>query len=403
MAEQIEQAFSANSDQKPKEQALCEECKSNPSKYKCPGCSIRSCSLPCVKSHKQRTGCTGKKSHTHFVPISQFDDNQLISDYNLLEEVKRVAESAQRMRNKLCRYNNFKLPFNLRSLRNAASSRRTKLLFHPSGMSKREKNQSRYDHRKRIINWTIEWRFHSTDIILVDHGIDENMNICSIIKNHLKPGPWNHQLKQFCDVELDSLKFFIRQYPKGSKSPSYELDSKAPLRQQLANVVLLEYPVIYVVLPSQSINFEVIKNASVVRKPEHRSSGSNDHLSPKGVTFKEEEIEEDGPSPAPRVFDLMKLENPAQRASSAGVAAGNGLQSSSNTDELGRFDDMEFDFDQGLIDAYSDLISEINPDDFLDLEGLFAKEEEVEERRNILISGEDFLADDDLEEGEIKE
>lgn len=58
---------------------ICEECKANPSKYKCPGCSIRSCSLPCVKAHKLRTGCTGKRNQTNFVPLSQIDNNQLLS------------------------------------------------------------------------------------------------------------------------------------------------------------------------------------------------------------------------------------------------------------------------------------------------------------------------------------
>ncbi|KAM1064666.1 hypothetical protein TB2_028215 [Malus domestica] len=118
---------------------ICQECKEKASKYKCPGCSVRSCSLPCVKAHKLRSGCTGKRPLTNFVPSTQMDNNQLLFDYNLLEEVKRVAESAQRLRNKLCRYNNFRLPFCLKSLRSAAASRRTKLLFLPSGMSKREK------------------------------------------------------------------------------------------------------------------------------------------------------------------------------------------------------------------------------------------------------------------------
>ena len=45
----------------------------------CPGCSVRSCSLPCVKAHKQHTGCTGKRQQTQFVPLSQFDDNLLKS------------------------------------------------------------------------------------------------------------------------------------------------------------------------------------------------------------------------------------------------------------------------------------------------------------------------------------
>lgn len=63
----------------PKVLIQCEECKYNPSKYKCPGCSIQSCSLPCVKAHKVRTGCNGKRNQTQFVPITQFDDNILLS------------------------------------------------------------------------------------------------------------------------------------------------------------------------------------------------------------------------------------------------------------------------------------------------------------------------------------
>ncbi|GMN38793.1 hypothetical protein TIFTF001_008024 [Ficus carica] len=423
MAEQEEQeAFSANSNPKPhKSLTHCEECKVKESKYKCPGCSLRSCSLPCVKAHKQRTDCTGKRNRTQFVPLSQFDDNQLLSDYNLLEEVKRVAESAQRMRNNLCRYNCFRLPFHLKRIRSAAASRRTKLLFLPGGMSKRETNQTRYDQRKKCIYWTIEWRFHSTDVALFDHGVNENMNIRSLIGKHLKPGPWNHQLKQFCEEEPDSLKFFIRKYHKGAKSPFYKLDINVLLRQQLANMWILEYPIIHVFLPSQTIDFEVIKQARpVICKSELRSSGSDNRLSPSGIPFKEEEIEEDDGSWAPQVFEI-KYENSAspnkfarqsgfekisknssERSLSAEVAGGSGSHSGSKTNEQSIVEDMDFDFDQGLIDAYSDLIAEINPDDFLDFEGALAKEVGIEERQH---SGgeEDFRAVDDLEEGEIVE
>ncbi|XP_062081380.1 uncharacterized protein LOC133786187 [Humulus lupulus] len=427
-----------------KDSKLCEECKLKDSKYKCPGCAFRSCSLSCVKAHKQRTGCTGKRSRTHFVPLSQFDDNQLISDYNLLEEVKRVSESAQRMRNKLCRYNNFRLPFHLRSVKSAAASRGTKVLFLPSGMTKREKNQTRYEQRKKCIYWTIEWRFHSTDVVLLDHGIDENLNISSIIGNHLKPGPWNHQLKQFCDEDLENLRFFIRKYQKGSTSPFYELDVQVPLRQQLTNRMILEYPVIHVFSPSHNIDFEVVKDVyPSSHKPDLRTFGSNNQLKIGGVPFKEEEIVETESSLAPQVFDLMENESSVNSASpqqftnqsksekvpnnisegalSAGAAVGSGFQIPiSNTNKEVQFDDLDFDFDQGLIDAYSDLIAEINPDDFLDLEGLLNKEEEEEtdDVKNLsdgffglegILNKEEtghrknFTAEDELEEGEIAE
>ncbi|KAM1703474.1 hypothetical protein ACFX13_029316 [Malus domestica] len=396
---------------------ICQECKEKASKYKCPGCSVRSCSLPCVKVHKLRSGCTGKRPLTNFVPLSQMDNNQLLSDYNLLEEVKRIAESAQRLRNKFWRYNNFRLPFCLKSLRSAAASRRTKLLFLPSGMSKREKNQTRYDQRKKCISWTIEWRFHSTDIVLTDHEVNENMNLCSVIENHLKPGPWNHHLKLFCEEQLDSLKLFICKYPKGTRSPFCELDIRVPIRQQLANLVILEYPVIYVFLPSHSLDFEVVKNSPpAFSKPELRTYGRND-LSAGGVTFKEEELED---NIYPKVFDLMRHETSSSppnisnkrrcekppddsfaRPLSVTVETCNDSHSSSDAKKQVFFEDVDFAFDQGLIDEYSDLMAEINPDDFLDLEGEFTKEGVAE--RNLSSVRRFLLADDDIEEGEILE
>ncbi|KAK1576583.1 hypothetical protein Q3G72_015096 [Acer saccharum] len=261
-----------NSSTKNEEAILCEECKEKALKYKCPGCSIQTCSLPCVKSHKQRTACSGKRSLTHFVPLSLFDENILLSDYNLLEETKRVAESAERLRGKLCGaasgFPSFKLPYNLRNLKKAAWSRRTKVLFLPTGMTRREKNQTQYNRRKKLILWTIEWRFHSTDVVLVDHGVHEDTTLYSVIEKHLKHGACNHQLRQFCEEQLDCLKFFIRKYPKGPKSPFRELDIKALIRQQLSNVVLLEYPIIYVFLPAHSFDFEVVKDSQpVMRRP----------------------------------------------------------------------------------------------------------------------------------------
>ncbi|GLT32148.1 hypothetical protein SLA2020_068350 [Shorea laevis] len=400
-----------------KEPAFCEECKNHPSKYKCPGCSLRSCSLPCVKAHKQRTGCSGKRNMTKFVPLSEFDDNLLVSDYNLLEEVKRIAESAQRTRAKLCGYSHFKLPFVLRSLRSAAASRGTKLWFQPSGMSKRENNQTRYNQREKFISWTIEWQFHSTDVVIVDHGVNEERNICSVIENHLKPGPWIHQLRHFSEVQLENLKFFIRKYPKGPKSPFRELDMKAPIRKQLANIVIVEYPVIHVFLPSHSFDFEVVREKQSVNGSELKDSGSNENGSPKGVTFREEEIKEDDNSD-PQVFDILKhvnsspkhqihgqnrfekSSNNSAKALLGSTGAGKSLQSSSHAKEAMDLEDMKIDFDQGLLDIFSDIMAEINDDDFLPLRAEFGKEPETQEKGNLPNSKEDCFPEE-LEEGEI--
>ncbi|KAH0916808.1 hypothetical protein HID58_031254 [Brassica napus] len=380
---------------------LCGECKLNPWKYKCPGCSIRSCALPCVKAHKKRTGCTGKRKLTDFVPLSKFDDNLLLSDYNLLEETKRVAESALRRRHQLCKnpHFRFRLPNDLRGLQVAAGSRGTKLWFLPGGMLKRDKNQSRYDNRRKCIHWTVEWRFHSTDVVLVDHGVGEDTSLCSVIENHLKPGPWIHKLKPFCDVDLDSLKLFIRTYPKGVKVPFKELDIKGPVRQQLAQVTILEYPVIHVYLPSHSYDFEVIRDfdreKTTTPEPKYYSQAE-------GAITREEEIEEEEgniDSFEPEVLDLMKQinSNPRQQLSEVSKAEG-GDAKNAHPD-----DNMELEFEQGLIDTYADLFPELNPGDYFNFECEFAKGFDSDDDCNLQSLAATDLDIDGLEEGEIVE
>ena len=41
-------------------------------------------------------GCTGKRSRTGFVPLSEFDERALLSDYRFLEEAAAVGHAAQR-------------------------------------------------------------------------------------------------------------------------------------------------------------------------------------------------------------------------------------------------------------------------------------------------------------------
>lgn len=57
----------------------CAVCKKGEAKYRCPRCLIRSCSLPCVKRHKEDVNCNGVREKTNFVKISGFEDLNLLS------------------------------------------------------------------------------------------------------------------------------------------------------------------------------------------------------------------------------------------------------------------------------------------------------------------------------------
>lgn len=173
--------------------APCQECGEQPWKYRCPGCSRLTCSLPCVQAHKRRTACTGKRPRTVPVPLAQFDDNQLLSgtqpldrfvprllarrgfdaycplfspraDYNLLEETSLVRESAHRLlgdfgRNFGCNFegrHGAQLPSGLSYLRKAAERRGVRLAFLPRGMTRREQNRSRHDKRYLSVALSID-------------------------------------------------------------------------------------------------------------------------------------------------------------------------------------------------------------------------------------------------------
>ncbi|KAJ1865323.1 Box C/D snoRNA accumulation [Coemansia sp. RSA 1722] len=67
----------------------CQVCGLHASKYKCPGCMTRTCSLGCSKKHKAQTKCSGTRDRTKFIKRSEYDDNTLMSDYGFLQDMAR--------------------------------------------------------------------------------------------------------------------------------------------------------------------------------------------------------------------------------------------------------------------------------------------------------------------------
>ena len=51
------------------------------SKYRCPRCLMKTCSLPCVKQHKLTYGCSGQRDKTAFVSLVNFTDLNLLSGW----------------------------------------------------------------------------------------------------------------------------------------------------------------------------------------------------------------------------------------------------------------------------------------------------------------------------------
>jgi len=67
---------------------LCTLC-STPARYTCPRCSTLTCSLPCSRTHKSRTGCSGERNKAAYVQMNAYGWGTMMRDYCFLEEVGR--------------------------------------------------------------------------------------------------------------------------------------------------------------------------------------------------------------------------------------------------------------------------------------------------------------------------
>lgn len=145
----------------------------------------------------------------------------------------------------------------------------------------------------------------------------------------------------------------------------------------------------------------------------------HDSPSPKGVTFKEEEIE-DEVSPDPIVSDLLshgcgrtvtevqpkQLVNSSQANDTRTSASEDGkMGTRSCIEELTDIPDLDFDFESGFIDVFPDLTADvINSDDFLDFDGILPKQKDVEEGESLMkeeVEEGEYFMGEELEEGEI--
>lgn len=70
----------------------CQQCGLVKSKYTCPKCTFRTCSLPCVKLHKEANNCDGQRKPFDVVKkFSQFNDNISVKDQEYMSTLKSAV------------------------------------------------------------------------------------------------------------------------------------------------------------------------------------------------------------------------------------------------------------------------------------------------------------------------
>lgn len=171
----------------------CVACKGSESKYTCPYCQSTTCSLACYNHHKQATECQQARIQhsqaneggprlsllrrnrgppSRYVPMNAYDYNQMMEDYEFLNQVGRMVSSTGRAiyDSKLMNGVPNGLPGSSTRHVPVTQQRREalakQLAFHklpimllPDGMSKRKMNRTQWDAKRRCMLYTAQITF----------------------------------------------------------------------------------------------------------------------------------------------------------------------------------------------------------------------------------------------------
>lgn len=258
------------------EVAACQVCGKAAAKYCCPRCDRRTCSLDCVKAHKEATGCSGKRDRTAFVGRGAFDERTFLSDYRFLEEVKLADDVAKRSKPPAPKP---ELPQFLQTLQYQARRRGVQLHILSPGMEKRRTNSTRYDGRMQTLYWHVEWSFPAAGCKATDSKVHENTPIAQLLAGHLalQPGAAakHHALREYREAGQECLTVLLRKERTPANAPEfYELDAARPLRQQLAGKVLVEFPTLLVLLPHEREQYIILPAAATAAAASAAAAGA---------------------------------------------------------------------------------------------------------------------------------
>ena len=210
------------------------------SKYCCPKCKIRTCSLDCVRKHKEEMACTGTEDKTQFVKLSEFDNVKLISDYKFLEGIKEGIDSSHR--GFIGSSGKVKAP---KSLSRQCIERNIVLKMMPGMFSRHKENKSHFSQGE--IKWTVELLFQEKNKRLIITDVSEKMTINEILEH------WKTQTKDFATSRfliqffktIRSCYFYVSSQDKEQPNTFHQLDPETSLEENLKCKTIIEFPSIF--------------------------------------------------------------------------------------------------------------------------------------------------------------
>ncbi|XP_048034118.1 box C/D snoRNA protein 1 [Megalobrama amblycephala] len=244
----------------------CDVCETEEAKYRCPSCMKHTCSLACVKQHKMVSGCCGVRDKTAFVPLAEFNEITLLSDYRFLEDTARLRQQsnrdavllASRRHPKECMW----------MIRKAKAAKVTLKLL-PKMFSKHRENRTIFKSTEGRFHWHLKIHFPQSNAVYSERFPDNKL-LDEILNDYIHPSesdPVKRQkLKVYVHSPQEDIRVFLKAEQKQANSPRYlELDLKKSLQENLMHKTIVEYPEVFVVLKQHSQEF-------LAHRPEHSSA-----------------------------------------------------------------------------------------------------------------------------------
>lgn len=293
--------------------SLCSICLENIAKYTCPACKAQTCSATCVKRHKLHSECSGLPDPSKFVPNKDLESNSALvnRDYNYLltlerkislakQDVKDGARNvfkrnANQTRNNKFQRLNSQAPEEDKDTRlelvekffphkptHSIRRKNTLVIQLPPGMSRATQNKSGYDKKSGSYIWTIDWIPVDSNGNVLNYFTSFRLKETQLLKDAI---PISVLSKFFAPQELhiEEFSFYLEnclKLPDISRS-LFSLDPNSSLADNLKDLVILEYPRIFVIHGSNLWNEFVQTKAEVYKESENlntdtSSSSEND-------------------------------------------------------------------------------------------------------------------------------
>ncbi|XP_062308727.1 box C/D snoRNA protein 1 [Osmerus eperlanus] len=262
--------------------ANCNLCGSNEARYRCPGCFKQTCSLSCVRKHKEDSGCRGVRDKTAFVALSQFDELNLLNDYRFLEDTGRMAGSSNR--DKLASVP--AVTQRIKTLSAQARKLSMTLKFLPITFTKSKENSTIFLKKEKRFYWRLKLLFPQSECEFVERRVSDEQTLEQILTCYIHPAesePVRRQkLKMYVRSPFDHVRVFMKAEGRQANSVRYqELDMTKSLRENLKFKTVIEYPVFHVVLEDHCHNYPLKGPAWRVSPGSGRREGTADPSRPR--------------------------------------------------------------------------------------------------------------------------